>query len=163
MLRASAFYGFTFTDVNGKIYRFSPEGGDSSTETYEPEVFLAGPPVGFLGKKDSRIESMGVRQYTSFCSDADIQIAPYSLTANAVTLKFMQEATLNFTHATPAHNFDFFSTKCEFEYTSDSHSDLLTIENGQVIIKGNRIGNFTAKLYASIKSNSIAKAVPIDL
>jgi hypothetical protein len=79
VLRGGAFFGYVLTDTNDKTYDVRPRGGDNSNEEFESEVLLRGPPLGFLGNKATRIESLGIKQYVSFCKDARIRISDFDL------------------------------------------------------------------------------------
>jgi hypothetical protein len=137
------------TDTAGKTYDVRPLGGDSSNESWETEVQLKGPPLGFFGNKAQRIESLGIKQYVSFCKDAKITMADFNIAE--INLTYKARGPLIITHPTPGHDFDYFATKCSFKYAVDAEPFLTTNSNNSVVTAyGSSIGTTTRALTATI-------------
>jgi hypothetical protein len=71
-----------------------------------------------------------VKQYVSFCKDAKITIASYSI--SDVKLTYKANKSLTITHPTPSHDFDYFTTKCSFKYAVDTPFLKTNINNSLV-------------------------------
>lgn len=160
VLRGGAFFGYILTDTNNKTYDVRPRGGDDSNEEFESEVLLRGPPLGFLGNKATRIESLGIKQYVSFCKDARIRISDFDLPP--INLTYMQKEPVVINHPTPSHDFDHFATKCQFKYVTDDDKFLTTNEdNSAVEACGHKVGTNVRALTATILNNEVVDSIPL--